>query len=488
MQSEYESDASAELKSESDSDEESGLRRNKRPKFPVFNDKTDMKSAKFTVGQQFTSVVIFRLAIRIQAIMDGRDVYFTKNDTNRVRVKYRGCGWEIFGSKMQGYRTLRKVRAAIERSHEKQYELLEDFCGELRRANPRSTVFVESEVDDEGISRFKRLYMCLEPLKRGYLAGCRCWIGMDGCFLKGPYGGQLLTAVGMNANNKMYPLTIAVVGVENYDNWSWFLGLLVQDLRISNSKNWCIMTNKQKGLVQAVRDKLPEAEHRCCAQHLYSNFKLSHRGLALKDRLWRCARASYVNQFKREMELLRQQSELAHQWLADKDPKTWSRSHFRVGLDCDILVNNMCESFNAVLLKARSLPIIGMLQTIYLYQVSCPFGEQFVVDMAGKTCSCRKWQLRGIPCGHAVACINRRHEQPEQHVSHTYLKTTYVASYDPVLNPINGPNLWEHINLQLMKPPNFGRSPGRPKKMRKRVQVKRQQLLNHVSIQINLTK
>ena len=102
------------------------------------------------------------------------------------------------------------------------------------------------------------------------------------------------------------------------------------------------------------------------------------------------------------------------------------------------------------------------------YQVSCPFGEQFVVDMAGKTCSCRKWQLRGIPCGHAVACINRRHEQPEQHVSHTYLKTTYVASYDPVLNPINGPNLWEHINLQPMKPPNFGRSPGRPKKMRKK--------------------
>ena len=101
MQSEYESDASAELKSESDSDEESGLHRNKRPKFPVFNDKTDMKSAKFTVGQQFTSVVIFRLAVKIQAIMDGRDVYFTKNDTNRVRVKCRGCGWEIFGSKMQ---------------------------------------------------------------------------------------------------------------------------------------------------------------------------------------------------------------------------------------------------------------------------------------------------------------------------------------------------------------------------------------------------
>ena len=50
MQSEYKADASAELKSESDSDEESGCRRNKPPKFLVFNDKTNMKSAKFTVG------------------------------------------------------------------------------------------------------------------------------------------------------------------------------------------------------------------------------------------------------------------------------------------------------------------------------------------------------------------------------------------------------------------------------------------------------
>ena len=82
------------------------------------------------------------------------------------------------------------------------------------------------------------------------------------------------------------------------------------------------------------------------------------------------------------------------------------------------------------------------------YQVSCPFGEQFVVDMAGKTCSCHKWQLRGIPCGHAVACINRRHEQPEQHVSHTYLKTTYVCP--KMSHPINQLVLKDN---QLLKMP-----------------------------------
>ena len=120
----------------------------------------------------------------------------------------------------QGYRTLRKVRDTIQGSHDKQYTMLESFCGELRRANPGSTVFVETDVDEDGVSRFRRLYMCLEPIKRGFLAGCRKWIGLDGCFLKGPYGGQLLSAVGMDGDNKMFPLALSVVGVENYDNLS----------------------------------------------------------------------------------------------------------------------------------------------------------------------------------------------------------------------------------------------------------------------------
>ncbi|GJT66474.1 mutator type transposase [Tanacetum coccineum] len=40
-----------------------------------------------------------------------------------------------------------------------------------------------------------------------------------------------------------------------------------------------------------------------------------------------------------------------------------------------------------------------------LYQVSCPWGDQFVVNMTERVCSCRKWELSGIPCIHAVAAI-----------------------------------------------------------------------------------
>lgn len=41
---------------------------------------------------------------------------------------------------------------------------------------------------------------------------------MDGCFLKGYYGGQLLAAVGIDANDWIYLVAWAVVDKENYHN------------------------------------------------------------------------------------------------------------------------------------------------------------------------------------------------------------------------------------------------------------------------------
>ena len=38
------------------------------------------------------------------------------------------------------------------------------------------------------------------------------------------------------------------------------------------------------------------------------------------------------------------------------------------------------------------------------YQVTGPTG-QFVVNMRGMTCTCRLWQISGIPCVHATSCI-----------------------------------------------------------------------------------
>ncbi|CAH9082808.1 unnamed protein product [Cuscuta europaea] len=62
--------------------------------------------------------------------------------------------------------------------------------------------------------------MCFGPVKRVFLEGCRKVIGLDGCFLKGRLKGEILTAVGRDANNQMYPVAWAVVEIENNSSWS----------------------------------------------------------------------------------------------------------------------------------------------------------------------------------------------------------------------------------------------------------------------------
>jgi hypothetical protein len=78
--------------------------------------------------------------------------------------------------------------------------------------------------------KFGRLYVSLAAMKRGFLKGCRPIIGVDGCFLKGPFKGQLLSAVGRDGNNNMYPIAFAIVEAEVKDSWVWFLETLVPDL------------------------------------------------------------------------------------------------------------------------------------------------------------------------------------------------------------------------------------------------------------------
>jgi hypothetical protein len=72
---------------------------------------------------------------------------------------------------------------------------------------------------------FKRIYICLDACKKGFSAGCRRVIGLDGCFFKGQTNGELLCAIGRDANNQMYPIAWAVVAKENNEEWDWFMDL-----------------------------------------------------------------------------------------------------------------------------------------------------------------------------------------------------------------------------------------------------------------------
>lgn len=92
---------------------------------------------------------------------------------------------------------------------------------------------------------FKRINICLKPVKTGYKAGCRPVIGLDGFHLKGPYGGCILTAMGIDPEDGMYHKAWSVLDAENIDNWCYFLRKLKDDLNINNDGTWTFISDKQ---------------------------------------------------------------------------------------------------------------------------------------------------------------------------------------------------------------------------------------------------
>ncbi|KAL0300141.1 UNVERIFIED_CONTAM: hypothetical protein Scaly_3058000 [Sesamum calycinum] len=169
-------------------------------------------------------------------------------------------------SRNQAYRAKKKALEAIEGKAEDQFDSLWDYASELRNSNPGSTVMMVMTDGDDGV---------------------------DGCHLKGPYGGVLLIAVSIDPNNNLYPLAYAVVSGETREAWQWFLELLKDDLHVVRNDVYTFISDKQKGLIPAFEYVFPGADNRFCVRHLHGNMKTAgFRGLAFKKGLWNAAKAT----------------------------------------------------------------------------------------------------------------------------------------------------------------------------------------------------
>ncbi|CAN1312798.1 hypothetical protein LINPERPRIM_LOCUS28760, partial [Linum perenne] len=275
--------------------------------FPVFQPGRDLDDPELKLGTVFESLAQFKQFCRANAVKQRRGIWFPTNDKKRCRCECKkACGFWLYASvdpsthdvklrsgstthdcsadddvraatydflatkylgrfridpswglgniihtvltdmslKINRTKAYRMKQAAMRKIHGEdgqQWAKLWDYKAELERTNPGSTIQIDYEV-----LTFRRIYVCLEPLKRGFLAGCRRFVGVDGCFLKNVNGWQLLSAVGVDGNGGMYPIAWAVVESETTESWDWFIGLLAADLMIEDSTEWTWMSDKQK--------------------------------------------------------------------------------------------------------------------------------------------------------------------------------------------------------------------------------------------------
>nr|GEY67778.1 hypothetical protein [Tanacetum cinerariifolium] len=146
----------------------------------------------------------------------------------------------------------------------------------LESTNPNTTVKIAVERNTYPSSPtrvFKRIYICLGALKLGFRARRRDLLGLDGAFMKGPFPSQVLVAVGLDSNNGIYPLANALVEAESKSSWCWFLQCLGDDIDLHSNLNFTFISDRQKGIIPAIKTIYPSAEHRYCLRHIHENIK-----------------------------------------------------------------------------------------------------------------------------------------------------------------------------------------------------------------------
>ncbi|CAI9266458.1 unnamed protein product [Lactuca saligna] len=107
------------------------------------------------------------------------------------------------------------------------------------------------------------------------------------------------------------------------------------------------------------------------------------------------------------------------------------------------------------------------------YQVAGPWQDQCIVDVGQQSCTCKRWELIGIPCKHGVAAIwdmGRNDKDvgiPESFVHPCYWLSSWKEMYSFKVSPINGRSMWEKSAIPTTLLPPKHRVPiGRPKKKR----------------------
>lgn len=125
------------------------------------------------------------------------------------------------------------IRGTLDES----YKRLPAYFYALEQKNPGS---VTDLVLDSG-SRFRYCFWALGACIRGF-ASCRPVICIDGSFLKTKYGGQILSAIALDANDQLFPLAFAVVDTENNHSWTYFLRKLRET--IGSPPDLCFISDR----------------------------------------------------------------------------------------------------------------------------------------------------------------------------------------------------------------------------------------------------
>ncbi|KAM7260055.1 hypothetical protein ACFE04_015796 [Oxalis oulophora] len=278
------------------------------------------------------------------------------------------------------------------------------------------------------------------------------------------------------------------------------------------------------GLNKALAEVFDNSYHSYCVRHLAEKiikdlkgqFSFEARRFLVND-FYAAANAPKPEDFQRSAENIKGICPDAYNWVVQSEPEHWANAFFP-GARYNLMSANIGKEFYSWVSEANELPItqmidalrVRMMEFIYTRRVESsqwltkltPSNEEKLqkeilafhalqavqshqvlhlqdnlFEVSGETaetvhldrwdCSCKGWQLTGLPCSHAIAVILYDSRDPYDFCAPYFTTESYRLTYAESIHPV--PNVDKQLQgvsnevAVVVTPPPTKRPPGRPK-------------------------
>ncbi|KAL0732408.1 hypothetical protein Bca4012_008617 [Brassica carinata] len=390
----------------------------------------------------------------------------------------------------QAWRGKERLIGKLRGSFEEEYRLLPQYCDEIVRANPGSVAVVHANPIDE---RFLQVFVSFRASITGFLTACRPLIALDKAVLKSKYPGTLLVASGFDGDGGVLPLAYAVVNEENDTNWYQFLTELrkILEANCESIRKLTILSTMEKSVVDGVESNFPTAFHGFCVHHLAGRFyKEFHNSGALVSLLWEAAHSPTVLEFNSKLNSIQQISPEAFLWIQNVSPSLWASCYFGGTRFGQLTANVVTDSLESWIEEVSGLPIIQTMECFHRrlmdlfkerreacshwsddvllvpsaesrmlaamersrghrvyraneaeFEVMASEGN-VVVDIENRSCLCRRWEVYGLPCSHAVGALLSCGEDVYEYAESCFAVESYRRTYADAIEPVSDNVEW----------------------------------------------
>lgn len=217
-------------------------------------------------------------------------------------------------------------------NYQESFGYIESKLTMLKETNPGSIIVLQTlDVQQQEESRLERRFYrllcvlgaCIETARF-----CKPVMSLDAGALKhiSWAGYHVMVCAMQDGENRDCIIGFAIVPSEDEENYRWMLQNMKQDDKLKDvfeQPDLVVITDRAKGLINAVREELPTAHHRFCALHLLGNVPSPNFSQEQKSCYWKIVNSKSTIEFNSYMEMLKQTHPLAFNYLSGIDPKLW---------------------------------------------------------------------------------------------------------------------------------------------------------------------